>query len=274
MLWKDVNGYEGLYLVSENGDIYSFLSNKEKTWSYDKNGYPWVMLHGKEKPVKKFVHAIVLESFIGPRPENGVARHYPDYTPTNVHYTNLKWGTPGENARDRYYNLNTNNTKLTEEDVLSIKKQLLNGSTQADICRAYDLNRETVSKIVANETWKNVGPDLSSYNFDKRRVLTEEEVAQIKYLINRNYNGEVIRDNYKISTDVYYGIRDGKNYNHISEAKDLEFLQRIKNTQTRKAPTILSQEQREQLKKMKKQGFSIKQLIKKFNVSKSTVTKI
>ncbi len=30
-IWKDIKGYEGLYLVSNLGDVYSCLSNKELT---------------------------------------------------------------------------------------------------------------------------------------------------------------------------------------------------------------------------------------------------
>jgi hypothetical protein len=47
------------------------------------------------------VHQLVLEAFVGPKPEGGVCRHL-DGNRTNNHITNLRWGTRSENSKDRW----------------------------------------------------------------------------------------------------------------------------------------------------------------------------
>jgi hypothetical protein len=122
MEWKWVYGYENLYQVSEYGDIFSIKTQIFRKVSFDKNGYPWTMLHGKEKPVKKFIHTLVLEAFIGPKPtEKSVCRHYPDPTVTNNHYTNLRWVSRFDNMssweRNQEYR-----KKLSENNSNRLKK--------------------------------------------------------------------------------------------------------------------------------------------------------
>jgi hypothetical protein len=56
--------------------------------------------HGRV--VKKFVHRLVLEAFIGPCPPGMEACHYPDPSRQNNHVGNLRWDTKQENAHDRY----------------------------------------------------------------------------------------------------------------------------------------------------------------------------
>lgn len=61
--------------------------------------YVSVRLSTGRRP-KRYVHALVLEAFVGPRPRGGVARHL-DGNPKNNTLGNLAWGTVLENAADR-----------------------------------------------------------------------------------------------------------------------------------------------------------------------------
>lgn len=49
---------------------------------------------------KRFlIHTLVLEAFVGPRPEGAVCCHI-DGDPTNNHVTNLRWGSYSDNNHD------------------------------------------------------------------------------------------------------------------------------------------------------------------------------
>ena len=50
----------------------------------------------------RFVHHLVLETFVGPKPEGMEACHYPDPDKRNNALSNLRWDTHAENMADAY----------------------------------------------------------------------------------------------------------------------------------------------------------------------------
>lgn len=48
----------------------------------------------------RYVHALVLEAFVGPCPPGMEACHFPDRDPSNNRLDNLRWGTRKENYED------------------------------------------------------------------------------------------------------------------------------------------------------------------------------
>ena len=111
--WKSVVGREGLYEVSDQGRVRSVdrtVHYKDgrtrrlkgrvlKPWK-NRKGYLLAALYGEGKTRTKFVHRIVLEAFVGDRPE-GLETLHIDGNPANNHVGNLKWGTSSENALDK-----------------------------------------------------------------------------------------------------------------------------------------------------------------------------
>ena len=79
-----------------------------------------------------YVHLLVLEAFVGPRPEGLQARH-DDGNPFNSMICNLRWGTVGENAADRMRHGTSlrgdknPQMKLTEADIAQIRAELAAG---------------------------------------------------------------------------------------------------------------------------------------------------
>ena len=62
--WRDIKGYEGLYKVSNLGDIYSFNKKGFLNKQNDKQGYYQVTLSKNGKLKTKRIHRIVAETFI------------------------------------------------------------------------------------------------------------------------------------------------------------------------------------------------------------------
>jgi hypothetical protein len=67
---------------------------------HSRQGYHQLTLSRDGKRKNVFVHMAVAEAFHGPRPDGLVVRHL-DGNPSNNSATNLRYGTPSENARDR-----------------------------------------------------------------------------------------------------------------------------------------------------------------------------
>ncbi|WP_420564726.1 HNH endonuclease signature motif containing protein [Thalassobaculum sp.] len=66
--------------------------------------YPGVRLYDGEGGYRnRYIHELVLEAFICPRPEGCVAAHWDDQ-PSNNDLSNLRWTTYKENAEDRKFN--------------------------------------------------------------------------------------------------------------------------------------------------------------------------
>ena len=99
MKWKDVSGYEGLYIVSDNGDIVSLDGydlrghlRKAKTLKQRKTecGYLQVGLYKEGKETKFLVHRIVASTFLTNQGNYTDINHI-DENKTNNSVSNLEW---------------------------------------------------------------------------------------------------------------------------------------------------------------------------------------
>ena len=93
-IWKDIKGYEGLYQVSNKGNVRSLHYGKIKQLSIVKrsNGYLMVSLWNKMKRKHYLVHRLVAEAFI-PNPNNYPQVNHKDENPINNSVDNLEWCT-------------------------------------------------------------------------------------------------------------------------------------------------------------------------------------
>jgi NUMOD4 motif./HNH endonuclease. len=98
--WRDIPGYEGLYRVSNMGRVYSTRrGGRMLKPTLRRKGYLAVALSRNGSARMRLIHQLVLEAFVGPRPEGFVTRHL-DGDPANNTLDNLRWGTYAENVRD------------------------------------------------------------------------------------------------------------------------------------------------------------------------------
>ena len=98
--WKPVTGFPG-YFVSDLGRIVSVCRG---SWRFLRGtitpkGYVHVVMRKEGKRYPSFVHVIVLESFVGPRPEGFQCDHI-NGDPADNRLENLHWVTPVENRRN------------------------------------------------------------------------------------------------------------------------------------------------------------------------------
>jgi membrane-anchored protein YejM (alkaline phosphatase superfamily) len=109
---KDIKGYEGLYYVTDTGEVWSYdrihfvtirnkfgvIKGKKMKFSISNSGYPKIVLT-KNKLTKTFtIHRLVAIAFCKNRKNKPDVNHI-DGNKLNNNSSNLEWVTKSENTR-------------------------------------------------------------------------------------------------------------------------------------------------------------------------------
>ena len=170
--WRDIEGYEGRYQISDRGRVKALphrqpgaYSNKEiiRKQTHDTYGYPIVSLSKNGKTKTFTVHRLVAKAFI-PNPDNLKEVNHKDEDKDNNSANNLEWCTTKYNltyghrldcARGERNHLH----KLTEEQVNEIRRIYIKGDLQfgqSALSKKYGVTHQTIGLIVRNEIWKHL----------------------------------------------------------------------------------------------------------------------
>lgn len=161
------------YRVSNNGRVQSrwkrlgikkFLTDEWKSirLSVDDRGYHVFNLCKTEAKIKKRVHVLVLELFVGPKPDGHEGCHW-NGIKTDNRVENLRWGTHLENMRDKHRHGTTMcgtkvpNSKLNDEKVVEMRR-LFNeeGLSTGKIGRLFSVGQMTAWDAINRRTWRHV----------------------------------------------------------------------------------------------------------------------
>jgi hypothetical protein len=166
--WRPVADFEGLYEVSNLGNVRSFHSGAPAILKpfLRSTGYPAVELWNGPLRKRRQVSALVLEAFIGPRPARPT-RHdaaHINGDPFDNRLENLVWVTHRENMRHRIPH-GTNNpgeknpmTRLTNDSVVRMRGMFSRKEQEvADLAKTFGLATRSVYYILRGWRWKYAG---------------------------------------------------------------------------------------------------------------------
>ena len=170
-LWKDIEGYENIYQVSNLGRVKSLYRWTNETTPRSvgerilkafstknkKNKYLFVELYKDNKGKKHRIHKLVTSAFYGKPPTNMVVNHI-DGNTTNNALDNLEYCTISQNIKHAYAiglhkplkSIRNPNVKYTETDVILICKLSDAGYLRSEIAKMLNINWSAVNYILLN----------------------------------------------------------------------------------------------------------------------------
>jgi hypothetical protein len=179
--YRDIPGCLG-YRAGSDGTIWSCrvrgggrLNRLSNDWQERKQArtlksgrwYRLVCLTINGKKTSRWVHRLVLEAFVGPRPMGMQCRHYPDPDGENNRIENLSWGTAQDNSDDKrecgrfVFGEAAGKAKLTEAQVLEIRRLAASGMNNCALGRQFNVHHTTASNIVLGKAWKHLTNGIS-----------------------------------------------------------------------------------------------------------------
>lgn len=169
--WKSVLGYEGLYEVSNTGNVRSvprvsvrtknstrWLKGKMLSSCQHNYGYREYKLSKGAIKRARFAHILVLEAFVCPRPI-GMQGCHNDGNPLNNCLDNLRWDTPKNNQADRVKHGTRQvgedwcRSILTEGQVIHIRNSELSCKHLGEM---YGVHMSTIHLVRKRKNWKHV----------------------------------------------------------------------------------------------------------------------
>jgi hypothetical protein len=191
--FRDIPGTGGDYVASSDGRIWS---RKNARWGQREtlkemrqyirrgngqggrgSGHATVGLCVNKRSIgPRFVHELMLITFVGPRPAGMECRHL-DGNPANNALSNLAWGTRSENSFDRFahgtgiWGERAKRAVLTEAIVADCRRRTASGECIKDLAEEYRVNYVTLRDAVAGTNWKRLTdpPPVRSPRTRRRR---------------------------------------------------------------------------------------------------------
>jgi hypothetical protein len=173
--WRPIKDYEGLYEVSNYGDIKRLgrtitypcgrkvvLKDMIRARCQNSSGYTIVDLTKNRKGKSYRVHILVAQAFI-PNPDNKSQVNHKDFNKTNNHIDNLEWVHPIENTRHAINSKKHNHgeihyeAKITNNDAKEIYRlYALEGVSAKLVAKKFNITTNIVYNIKTKRTWKHI----------------------------------------------------------------------------------------------------------------------
>lgn len=209
---RDCEGFEGLYTVNSDGEVFNVATGKELSHSKSTNGYHVVKMRKNGKGHTKYVHRLVAIAFHGKGYLEGKQVAHNDGNKDNNCADNLRWDTSKGNIRDKrkhgtyLYGEKCHTTSITEDQAIAI---LNDERKYIDIAKDYGVSKSTVGAIKNGVAWKHLGGGEKRIGNNK---ITPDDVRAIR---NDHSSNEDIATKYGITRQSVYKIKAMKSWKHV-----------------------------------------------------------
>jgi hypothetical protein len=169
--WKDIEGTNGRYEISNKGRVWSNVSDKYLAAHPNGQGYLHVLIYWPDssRSTKK-IHKLVAQHFLAkPRDKSKSQINHKDGNKLNNHVSNLEWCDGSHNTQHAYdIGLSEGRpgerhsmAKLTEREA----QEILNLTTHhhyrgiySDLAESYGVGRQQIARIAKGQRWSYLKP--------------------------------------------------------------------------------------------------------------------
>ena len=182
----DKNIKKGLYLITEDGKVWSNWKSNFLIPKKDKDGYLELGLQCENGERKMFrIATLVLLTFIG-LPSKDILDPTVNHIDSNIsnnYYKNLEWMERGENSSIRIHKgkgIENHEAILTEKEVRDICNLLMETNlSYKEIADIFHVEKSTVSNIKRKKNWTNI---TSQYDLKScRKVYRDMDGRFVSY---------------------------------------------------------------------------------------------
>lgn len=173
-IWRDIDGFDGLYQVSNLGRVKSFHHGERILKVWLRSGYPQVGLHRGGKSEKMPVHRLVAEAFI-PNPESKPEVNHLNGNRVDNRVENLEWATHIENIQHavatglKKAGADHVQAKFTNEQIVYIRDNP-DGLTGKKLARMFGVHQMTISDVQCGKHYKRAGGQIRKVKPQVSRV--------------------------------------------------------------------------------------------------------
>lgn len=179
--WKSVVGYEGLYQVSNNGEVRSLTHNKVLKNQISRTGYEQVLLYKNGHPSLKRVHRLVMEAFKPKEYDSSLPINHIDGIKTNNSANNLEMTTPKRNTRHAVKNGLIKSCKVVVQRTLD-GKFIRKYPSASQAARENGLHHSQVSRAASGVLETSGGYRWSYENKRTRKRKKKDKFIQESFL--------------------------------------------------------------------------------------------
>lgn len=167
-VWKAVVGFEGLYEISDHGNIRKIAPDRMGRKTHvgklikpmmGARGYYIYSFWKDGKPHSKLIHSLIMKAFCGDR-EDGETINHKNGIKTDNRFSNLEYVPHSENYRHALDVLGFkpprgekhHMAKLTDEQVIEIVKRGRNGEKKRHLAREFGIGEAAVGQYIAGKS--------------------------------------------------------------------------------------------------------------------------
>lgn len=200
-IWKTIQGYGGLYQVSNTGKVRD-LKNHIKSVYKNNKGYVCLSLYYNGKTYHPTVHRLVAKAFI-PNPNNYEQVNHKDCNKENNSVENLEWCNQrynyNEGMKTFQYSKNEEHyfAKLKNSDIPIIYELYKLGFTRVTVAKMFSINPSSLEAIEKGISYRELG-----YNFKAIKLTKYKDLPNIKL---PSYIRDYFRDNTVLNTLIAQG---------------------------------------------------------------------